>query len=201
MPLNSAPPSASSLPPGAAIVRPPEPAATAVLLATTQGTIVDDHAGTLPDVRIVLTAEDGSTFETMTDRDGQYHFTKLPVGTAQLEARAVGFKTLQWTVQLTPGQTNTNPEYSLQPAANAGMLRALVRSFDSEPLRATLTIKNRRGKLQTAETGPEGTVDLELVPGRYTITVEAAGYRKFTRAIVIENNGVSVLNADLRKKP
>ena len=187
------------LPPAAAIVRPPEP--TAVVLSSTQATIVDDHGTPLPDVRVVLTAEDGRTFETMTDRDGQYHFTKLPVGTSQLEARAVGFRTLQWTIELTPGQSNAAPEYSLQPAANAGILRALVRSFDSEPLRATLTIKNRRGKLQTAETGPEGTLDVELVPGRYTITVDVPGYRRLTRVIAIENNGVSVLNADLRKKP
>ena len=163
-----------------------------------EGEIFDDQGQPLPDVQVSLVAEGGTSFAAITDGKGHYRFTKVPYGTAQLEARAVGFATQHWSVGV-GADLSPLPARALPVAANVGVLRGLVRDFKSAPLRAKITIKNARGKLvQTLESGDDGHVEVELAPGRYNVRIEAAGYGSHTQAIQIKGNGVSVLNADLR---
>lgn len=178
---------------------PPKPKP--IALASVTGRITDEAGQPLPEVRVTLITAGGQTIESISDRDGNYHFESLPLGEAHLSSQAVGFKKLEWTVILVSGPT-ADAAHPLVPATNIGVLRGLVRSFDSTPLRAKITIKNARGKIvQTLESNDAGAVELELPPGRYTVTVEAPGHRKHNQAIQIKGNGVSVLNTDLRKKP
>ena len=51
---------------------------------------------------------------------------------------------------------------------------------------------------ETLQSGEDGRVELELPPGRYSVRIEAPGYRSHTQSVQIKGNGVSVLNADLR---
>jgi len=186
---------------------PPEPKATPqptnaapkpVGTAAVQGEIRDDRGEPLPDAQVTLESENGASFTAITDARGQYRFSEVPLGTAQLEARAVGFATQRWSVGVTP-ELSPLPARALPVAADVGVLRGLVRNFESAPLRAKLTIKNARGKLvQTLESGDDGHVELELPPGRYNVRIEAPGYRSHTQSVQIKGNGVSVLNADLR---
>ena len=77
--------------------------------------------------------------------------------------------------------------------------KEVVRSFDSKPLAAHVTIADTKGKGVTdLDSGADGKLEIELPPGRYRVTIEAAGYRKHTQTVRIKGNGVSVLNADMR---
>lgn len=166
--------------------------------AQVQGDIRDDQDQPLPDVQVTLTSEGGKSFSAITDAKGHYLFTQVPYGPAQLEAHAVGFATQRWTVGVS-ADLSPLPARALPIAANLGVLRGLIRNFQSAPMRAKITIKNARGKLvQTLESGDDGHVEVELAPGRYNVRIEAPGYRSHTQAVQIKGNGVSVLNADLR---
>jgi uncharacterized membrane protein len=49
------------------------------------------------------------------------------------------------------------------------------------------------------ETDDAGTFELELPPGSYEVEVRARRFRPQRRQITIEENGVVILNVDLRR--
>lgn len=83
------------------------------------------------------------------------------------------------------------------PAAGEGTIQGNIRSFDGTGLQATVTVYP--GNLK-ATTDAQGAFELNLKPGRYTIRLRAYGYSSQNRSIVVHENGVTVLNAELRKK-
>lgn len=175
---------------------PPEPTPK---LASLQGQIVDDAGQPVPDVHVTLQAEGGQIFESITDGEGRYQFDDVPYGGVDLEARAVGFATRRWHTAVDGPVVTPEAPTPLVAAADVGVLRGLVRSFDSKPLAAHVTIADTRGKaVSDLDSGDDGRVEVELPPGRYRVTIEAPGYRKQTQRIRIKGNGVSVLNADMR---
>ena len=179
--------------PPAVVAQPAKPRTSQV-----QGEILDERGQPLPDVQVSLAAEGGARFTSITDARGQYRFAEVPLGPAELEAHAVGFATQRWSLGVT-ADLSPLPARALPVAANVGVLRGLIRNFQSAPLQATLSIRNARGKLvQTRKSGDDGHVEVELPPGRYSVRIEAPGYRSHTQSVQIKGNGVSVLNADLR---
>lgn len=86
---------------------------------------------------------------------------------------------------------------SAPPAAARGTIQGNIRSFNGTPLNATVTVYP--GNLKTS-TDSEGAFELNLKPGRYTIRLRAYGYSSQNRAVIVHENGVTVLNAELRKK-
>ncbi|MET0390826.1 MAG: carboxypeptidase regulatory-like domain-containing protein [Polyangiales bacterium] len=191
----AAPPAPPVEPTTAKPAEPPPPTVAAI-----SGKISDERGEPLPDAKVVLHAA-GATRELRTDGNGSYTFSDVPLGAAEIEVRAVGFAPQRWTLDVTAGMP-PSAAMSLHPSENAGVLRGLIRSFDSTPLKATVIIRNARGKtVQNLESGDDGQIELELPPGRYSVTIEAAGHRRLTRDVQIKVNGVSVLNADMRKRP
>jgi hypothetical protein len=169
--------------------------------AAVSGAVADDHGEPLPDTRIVLRTDDGQRLETMTDAHGGYRFADVPLGHVELESHAVGFATQTWALDVAPELQPEAPR-KLVPTLHAGTLRGLIRSFDGSPLRATLTVRGARGKLvQTLQSAADGSVELELSAGRYSISIEAPGHHTTTQSVQISGNGVTVLNVDLRKQP
>lgn len=179
----------------------PAPEETAPKLANLQGVIIDDHGQPVPDVRVSLVASDGTQLEAITDGDGKYQFARVPYGPAKLEARAVGFTKQSWQAEVNAPQINAAAPTALAQAVDVGVLRGLVRSFDSKPLIAHVSISDTRGKLlQDKHTGAEGRFEFELPPGQYKVSIEAPGFKKHSQSIRIKGNGVSVLNADMQSQ-
>ena len=179
----------------------PEEEKPVVKLASVQGVIVDDQAQPVPDVRVTLTAADGTQLEAITDGDGRYILEKVPYGKAQLEAHAVGFTKQQWEADVSQPKLESQTPTALAPRLDVGVLRGLVRSFDSKPLGAHVSVRDTRGKLvQERDCSADGRFELELPPGQYKVTIESAGYKKHTQSMRIKGNGVSVLNADMRSE-
>jgi hypothetical protein len=168
-------------------------------LASVQGVIVDEQGQPVPDVRVTLTAADGTHQEAITDGDGKYKFEKVPYGTAQLEAHAVGFTKQQWEADISQPTIESKAPAALAPRLDVGVLRGLVRSFDSTPLVGHVSVRDTRGKLvQERDCSADGRFELELPPGQYKVSIEAPGFRNHTQTMRIKGNGVSVLNADMR---
>jgi uncharacterized membrane protein len=80
-------------------------------------------------------------------------------------------------------------------ASQASQLRGIIRSIDGQPLRAQIIIKPSNTEL---ETDNKGYFTVDLPPGQYTVTIKSKGYRRQQRKVEIEENSVTILNADLR---
>jgi hypothetical protein len=89
------------------------------------------------------------------------------------------------------------PAAAAEPVDGGGQIQGVIRSFDGTPLQATVTVYPGNHK---ASTNAEGSFELNLKPGRYTIRLRAYGFKSQNRAVVVHENGVTVLNAELRKK-
>jgi hypothetical protein len=83
------------------------------------------------------------------------------------------------------------------PADGHAQVRGHVRSFSGEPLRATIRVKPRDLKASTDE---QGYFELDVPPGKYTVHLRSNGYASQDRRVVVEPNGVTVLNVELGKK-
>jgi hypothetical protein len=155
----------------------------------------------VPDVRVTLTAADGTQLAAITDGDGKYELESVPYGRADLEANAVGFTTQRWQAEISEPQVKAQTPTALAQNVDLGVLRGLVRSFDSKPLVARVSISDTRGKLlQQRESGADGRFEFELPPGQYKVSIEALGFKKHTQTMRIKGNGVSVLNADVQSQ-
>jgi uncharacterized membrane protein len=72
-----------------------------------------------------------------------------------------------------------------------------VRSYDGNPVEATVRIEPEGTEFTTGE---DGTFEFELQPGTYTVSIRADGFYEQRRRVVLEEDGVTVLNADLRRR-
>ena len=63
---------------------------------TLTGSVVDQSGSAMPGVLITLTGKRTVT----TDKDGQFRFPVLPLGTAELRATLRGFQTAVWKVTI-----------------------------------------------------------------------------------------------------
>jgi hypothetical protein len=99
-----------------------------------------------------------------------------------------------------PSAAEAAPPVSATPAPPAegqGTIQGNIRSFDGSPLQSTVTVYPVNVKTTT---NAEGAFELNLKPGRYTVRLRAYGYRSQNRTVIVHENGVTVLNAELRKK-
>jgi len=168
--------------------------------ANVAGVLIDEQGEPLPEATLTLQAGEGVQREVITDAHGRYQFEHVPLGPATLEASAKGCQTQIWNVDVRPGLA---PESARTLAAQLGhgVLRGLIRSFRSEPLRAQIIVRDQRGKTAASrESSADGVFEIELPRGRYRVTISAPGYAPHNRSMQIEDNGVSILNVDMREQ-
>jgi hypothetical protein len=178
-------------PPGEPLPEPPA-------LVTLGGVLTTPTGGPLPDANIKLLTS-SETLETITDAEGRYSFAQLTPQHAELVADAAGFKSGRWEVEIVRPET-VLPARALEPGASTGLLRCLVRSFDSAALHAQVSVRDLEGKrLGGGTTDPGGALEIALPPGQYRVMIEAGGYRSQRSNVQIAANEVAILNVDMRK--
>lgn len=172
---------------------PPSPAAT----ATVSGRLADPAGTPVPDVAVSLELEDGTTRSAITDALGGFVFEGVPMGSARLTAGGPGFEEEQWDILVGEEPLDLG-QRTLQPveAPPSSQLRGLVRSFSGKKIPAKVLVEPLGAELTCDE---DGTFQLDVPPGKYTVTVTAPGFAKQTRTVKVEENGVSILNIDLRR--
>ncbi len=89
------------------------------------------------------------------------------------------------------------PIVSAPPTEGDGTIQGNIRGFDGTALQATVTVYPINLK---ATTDAEGSFELNLKAGRYTVRLRAFGHASQNRTVIVNENGVTVLNAELRKK-
>lgn len=86
-------------------------------------------------------------------------------------------------------------EVQLEVAAPAGQIRGLVRSLQGLGLAAQVRIEPIG---TTVSTHVDGTFSVDVPPGNYQVVVQAEGHQTQKRTVIVQIDGVVVLNADMQ---
>jgi hypothetical protein len=96
----------------------------------------------------------------------------------------------------------TELRIALERRAPRGQIRGLVRSLRGSAVAADIRIEPEAadtggGKELRAE---GGRFEIDVAPGRYRVTISAPGFETQNRKLEVEENGVTLLNVDLRSQ-
>lgn len=159
------------------------------------GVVLNESAEPVPDALVRVEAASGPV-EVRTAAEGQFRMELGTIGEVQVEVNAVGFDPLRQQVKVVEGD-NRPLEITLRPAVPAGQLKGLIRAFSGKGVSATVRVQGQPFEAQTSE---DGSFELEVPPGLYTVLIVAPGFEGQRRQVRVENRGVTVLNAELREK-
>lgn len=84
-----------------------------------------------------------------------------------------------------------------EPALPPGQIRGLIRTLSGAPIAGARVRIEPLGKV--VRSGEDGAFRLDVQPGSYTIEVRARGHAPQRRDLRVDENGVTVINVDLRR--
>jgi uncharacterized membrane protein len=146
----------------------------------------------IADAVLTLQHADGAV-EQRADELGRYSFAPVAPGSYTLGVTAPGWKPAQEQLELAAGDTR-ELNISLLRDVPQGQIRGTVRRFNGQPIVATVTIAELSVEQKTHE---DGTFEVDVPPGRYTVAVTASGFRQQSRAAQVELHGVAILIVEL----
>jgi len=153
-------------------------------------------SGETPLVGATLLAVDAKGIEhtVISDADGAYALENLAVGEATLKVAADGHEDKELSVEISA--EGASADIDLQAILPPGQLRGRVRSFRGQGLTSKLTVEPGSTSI---DSDTEGNFELDLPPGDYEVTIEVEGFKAQTRKIRVDENGVTIMNVDMRK--
>ena len=155
-----------------------------------------DGGAPLADADVELTPAGAAVPVTArTDKQGRASFPEVATGKARVRIRQADHLDKVQELDVVPGQS-ASVSVALEKKLPPGQLLGTVRNYNGKPLKATLVVAPIGTKVQSDE---NGEFTLDLPPGEYEVTIEAAGVKPQTRKVKVEQNGVTILNVDLRK--
>ncbi len=171
-----------------------KPAPTAVKPPTAADlTVHVSGQGGAPLENVVVEVRVGEKTERLSaGADGNFVGHGLPVGPAHVTVNADGFSSLEKDVEI--GGQGEPVALELSPAPPSGQLRGLVRSFNGKGLAASIRVEPLGVE---AKADAEGNFTLDVPPGNYEVVIRADRFKPQRRKIHVDQNGVTVLNAEL----
>jgi hypothetical protein len=201
--LGAAPPAPpSSPPPPAPAAAPPPAPAAAPATITLRGHVSASDGGKLAELRVELTAG-GVGREVTVDEEGRFSVDGKPGEEVTVSAEAADHLPGRATVTLRAGGANA-VDLTLERRASRGQIRGLVRSLRGAAVAADILVEPETPPPDGAGEGKslraqDGRFQIDVAPGRYRVTISAPGYEVQKRKVDVEENGVTVLNVDLRR--
>lgn len=163
-----------------------QPAETAAL----RGRVVDAAGGApLPGARVEVQGRDA----VVTDTQGNFWIADLPRGEIGLRVTAAGFGAIETRASAAAGRI-AEVQIPLERALPDGQIRGTVRGFDGIPVAAQIRLEPGGAVLQAAA---DGSFEIDVAPGDYTVIIDAPGYRSQRRAALVEFRGVTVIVVEL----
>jgi hypothetical protein len=153
---------------------------------------VMDAEGHAPIADVTIAVE-GSDVTTTSDGQGAFVFASLPPGPHTLHARVEGFQDASLPITVEPG-ASSSPELALHRELPDGQIRGTIRSFKGKPLVAQIQLKPGG---RSVRSNADGSFELDVAPGDYTVVVSAPGYATQTSGVSVEHRGVTVLVVEL----
>jgi hypothetical protein len=184
----SQPPAAEAPAPVAKSVQPP----LEIVKATVRGQVSTGSGTGLAEASVTLTGADQRQ-TAATDAQGAFEFKALPAGAYTLDVTAEGFTSEQQSLELASGVAR-DVQVTLKRELPQGQIRGTVRRFNGSPVVASVSIAALKLTLKTRE---DGTFEIDVPPGEYSVAVKAKGLRAQTRKAKVEHHGVAILIVEL----
>jgi hypothetical protein len=145
--------------------------------------------------QIELTSDvDGQTRTVRSDADGRWQVADVPIGGARYRITAEGLEPAEGTLTVAAGAPVETSSVLARPLPQ-GEIRGVIQASNGRPLAARIVIRPL-GRELTADA--EGSFAVEVAPGEYDVEVSAPGHRAQTRHVTVAEQGVVVLNVQLR---
>jgi hypothetical protein len=168
-------------------------------LLVVSGVVVDASGAPVPNAVVSLKFVEGSEFLATTNEAGKFVFDAVPPGQAALTANAPGFLQGAWHVEIGDNLSDLGRRV-LEPIEEeppGSQIRGMVQSFKGDKIPASVVVEPLGIELRCTE---DGMFQVDVPPGTYELSVSAPGYATQKRKVVVEENGVSILNIDLRRR-
>jgi hypothetical protein len=166
--------------------------------AELQGRVRDAAGKPIADARITLSSPPGR--EERSDAAGRFRFDGLEPGEVAVTVHADGYRDQEGRGRaLPPGaspQGNSELELVLERLPRPGQLRGNVRAFTGRALPAQVRIEPTGQELVA---DADGNFAVSEPPGKYVVVVSVPGYITQRRPVQLEEDGVTLLNVELRK--
>jgi hypothetical protein len=169
------------------------------IVATIDGHVVAAEGAPLSMAHVTIQAAgETDAVPVDVDGDGRFAFTGKPGQTLTVRAEAADREAATESVTLADGAPLT-VTLTLRRKLPSGQIRGLIRSFKGDGLDAEIAIDagDRTLHAQTLH-AKGGRFEADVAPGTYEVTITAPGYETQRRRVEVEQNGVTLLNADLR---
>ncbi len=160
-----------------------------------RGQVTGEGGAAVANASVRLTRAGAALTELTTDAEGHFEAPSLPVGDVSVDVTAEGYQPANRTGAIT-AQTPLELAIALERPLPAGVLRGLIRSFDGSPLAATIRITELEREITA---NADGTFEVNVPPGHYGVVISARGHQEQRRSVRIEEQGVTVLNVDMRR--
>ncbi len=189
-------PARLSVPPPVALapVVPPQPASLPERAKLRGHVVSEDGQAPVAAAHLVVRSGGGAPRESRSDEQGHFEVDDLDVGPASVEVTADGFAPATRTITLSASTPDL--DVSVAKALPSGQVRGLVRDFGGKPVGARIRIEPLGIDVALA---PDGTFQANVAPGTYDVVIHADGYVDQKRHVVVERDGVTMLNVELRK--
>jgi hypothetical protein len=183
------PPTPKPPPPPEAAPEPAEPAATAGV----RGRITAADGSALEDVHARVTGGAQSR-PIAVDEKGRFTIEGAPGDELVIAVEAKGFLPATQPVTLVAGPP---AEVAIDLRRPGGQLRGVVRSFRGSTVDADISVDGDTNELRASQ----GRFSMDVTPGDHEVRISARGYTTQVRRVRVEQNGVTLLNIDLKRAP
>ena len=153
-----------------------------------------DKSEPVAGVTVTVTSQDVER-AGQTSADGAFAIDDVPVGRVLILARAAGYEDATAEARI-DARAPATVDLVMKRVIRPGQLRGLVRSFNGKPLAATIRIEPLGSETKT---DADGMFQIDVPPGAYEVVVAAPGHAGQRRPVQVDENGVTILNADLRQ--
>jgi hypothetical protein len=178
---------------------PPRPPRTVELV----GHVAGSDAGQLTELHVEVKSGDAPQDVTI-EADGRFRVEGKPGEELTVSAEAAGYLPGQATITLAQEAPN-HVELTLERRPPRGQIRGLIRSLRGTAVAAEISVEPEAAA-ETSGPAPEpqhlkaeaGRFEIDVPPGHYRVTIAAPGFEIQKRKVDVEENGVTLLNVDLR---
>ncbi|HEX3769970.1 MAG TPA: carboxypeptidase-like regulatory domain-containing protein [Polyangiaceae bacterium] len=187
-------PPAAPAPPAEIEPRQEDVVTTAATTAAVKGSITTATGAPIFHAQVVLTPPSGDMRTAQTESDGGFEFDDVPLGSATLDVQAKGYASVQRGITV-DAKASADVTITLEQVIPPAQIRGLVRDFAGKPVAAAVVIQPGG---TSAAVAADGSFSLDVKPGAYDVSITAKGYAPQKRHVVVEPQGVTLLNVDLR---
>jgi hypothetical protein len=125
--------------------------------------------------------------------DGKFKIDGIPEGDGEVEIAAEGTETVKKPVHFGAGSTQ-DVDVGLSQAMPQGEVRGLIRSFNGKGLAAAIRVEPIGVETKA---DAQGAFKIDVPPGDYEVIIRADRYKEQRRKVHVDQNGVTVLNAEM----